>query len=57
MKFLSQPANNVVYFHFKFHQNRTRFSAVFPNSFIHSLKFLCVYVEFLIIGQALLKNL
>ena len=40
MKFLPQPANNVVYFRFKFHQNWTRFSAVFFNLFIHSLKIL-----------------
>ena len=37
MKVLPQPANNVVYFHFKFHQNRTRFSTVFQSLFIHSL--------------------
>ena len=43
MKFLPQPDNNVVYFHFKFHQNRTRFSAVFLNLLIQSLKILmCV---------------
>ena len=32
------------YFHFKFHQNRTRFSTVFLNFFIHSLWILmCLY--------------
>ena len=34
----------MVYFHFKFHQNRTRFSAFFKILFIHSLKILmCVH--------------
>ena len=37
IKFLPQPANNVDYFHFKFHQNRIRFNMFFLNLFIHSL--------------------